>query len=197
MRVLTFDRLYAEVLDAAGEIYVELSEPVQYRLIRAVVDSLPLTHYAPLADRPGFIQVLQRLIGELKAARVHPDDFARAVRTLGDEPRLAELAQIYAAYQARLQAQGWADRAGLGWLAVEALEQRAPDVGRDWPLRRRGRLRQLHADPGRAAEGVGRPRGRVGRDLDRRRERLGRSAWRTGALPRPARDTGSRAGCAG
>ena len=99
-----------------------------------MVDSLPLTHYAPLADRPGFIQVLQRLIGELKAARVHPDDFARAVRALGDEPRLAELAQIYAAYQARLQAQGWADRAGLGWLAVEALEQRAPDVGRDWPL---------------------------------------------------------------
>jgi len=134
VRVLTFDRLYAEVLDAAGEIYVELSEAVQYRLIRAVVDSLTLDHFAPLADRPGFIQVLQRLIGELKAARVHPDDFARAVRTLGDEPRLAELAQIYAAYQARLQAQGWADRAGLGWLALEALEQRAPDVGRDWPL---------------------------------------------------------------
>ena len=56
------------------------------------------------------------------------------MRALGDEPRLAELAQIYAAYQARLQAQGWADRAGLGWLAVEALEERAPDVGRDWPL---------------------------------------------------------------
>ena len=32
VRVLTFDRLYAEVLDAAGEIYVELSDPVQYRL---------------------------------------------------------------------------------------------------------------------------------------------------------------------
>ncbi|MCX6032087.1 MAG: PD-(D/E)XK nuclease family protein [Chloroflexi bacterium] len=134
VRVLTFDRLYAEILNAAGEIYVELSEPVQYRLIRAVVDSLPLTHYAPLADRPGFIQVLQRLIGELKAARVHPDVFSQAVQTLGAEPRLAELAQIYAAYQARLQTQGWADRAGLGWLAVEALEQRAPEVGRDWPL---------------------------------------------------------------
>ena len=134
VRVLTFDRLYAEVLAAAGEIYIELSDPVQYRLIRAVVDSQPLTHYAPLADRPGFIQVLQRLIGELKAARVHPDDYGQAVRTLGDEPRLAELAQVYAAYQMRLQAQGWADRAGLGWLAVEALEQRAPKVGRDWPL---------------------------------------------------------------
>ena len=45
---------------------------------------------------------------------------------MGGEPRLRELAQIYAAYQARLQAQGWADRAGLGWLAVEALEERAP-----------------------------------------------------------------------
>ena len=134
VRVLTFDRLYTEVLNAAGEIYVELSEPVQYRLIRAVVDSVPLTHYAPLADRPGFIQVLQRLIGELKATRVHPDVFAVAVRAMGDEPRLAELARIYTAYQARLQAQGWADRAGLGWLAVEALEKRAPDVGRDWPL---------------------------------------------------------------
>ena len=75
VRVLTFDRLYAEVLDAAGEIYVELSEPVQYRLIRAVVDSLPLIHYAPLADRPGFIQVLQRLIGELKAAARAPGRF--------------------------------------------------------------------------------------------------------------------------
>lgn len=33
VRVLTFDQLYAEVLNTAGEIYVELSEPVQYRLI--------------------------------------------------------------------------------------------------------------------------------------------------------------------
>lgn len=146
VHVLTFDQLYAEVLNIAGEVYIELSEPVQYRLIRSLIDSPPLragarlgvgvtlAHYAPLADRPGFIQVLQRLIGELKAARVHPDDFAAAVRRLGNEPRLAELAQIYAAYQAQLQAQGWADRAGLGWLAVEALEGRAPDVARDWPL---------------------------------------------------------------
>ena len=32
VRVLTFDHLYAEVLNAAGEIYVELSEPVQYQV---------------------------------------------------------------------------------------------------------------------------------------------------------------------
>ena len=134
VRVLTFDRLYAECLDAAGEAYTELSEPVQYRLIRAMVDNLQLDHYAPLVAFPGFIQVLERLIGELKAARIHPDDFAQAVAGMGGEPRLRELAQIYAAYQERLQLQGWADRAGLGWLAVEALEERAPQVGGDWPL---------------------------------------------------------------
>jgi ATP-dependent helicase/DNAse subunit B len=134
VRVLTFDRLYAECLNAAGEAYTELSEPVQYRLIRAVVDGLSLDHYAPLVTRPGFIQVLERLIGELKAARIHPDDFAQAVEGMGDESRLRELAQIYAGYQERLQVQVWADRAGLGWLAVEALEERAPAVARDWPL---------------------------------------------------------------
>ncbi len=134
VRVVTFDRLYADCLSAAGEVYTELSDPVQYRLIRAIVDDLPLIHYAPLTDRPGFIQVLEGLIGELKAARIWPHTFTQAVAALGDEPRLHELALIYAAYQERLQAQGWADRAGLGWLAVEALEERARHVARDWPL---------------------------------------------------------------
>jgi ATP-dependent helicase/nuclease subunit A len=38
VRLLTFDRLYADCLLAAGEVYTELSEPVQYRLIRAIFD---------------------------------------------------------------------------------------------------------------------------------------------------------------
>ncbi len=134
VRVLTFDRVYAEVLNAAGEIYTELSEPVQFRLMRAVVEALALKHYASLTNRPGFAEVLQRLIGELKAARIYPEEFTRVVLAMGNQARLAELAQIYDAYQARLQEQGWADRAGLAWLAVEALEQRAPEVACDWPL---------------------------------------------------------------
>jgi len=134
VRVGTFDALYTECLNASGEVFTELSDPIQYRLLRAVVDGMPLQHYAPLRDRPGFIQVLQRLVGELKSARILPDVFAQAVRGLGCGPRLSELAQVYSAYQERLQAQGWADRAGMAWLAVEALERRAPQVARDWPL---------------------------------------------------------------
>ena len=134
VRVLTFDGLYAECLGLAREAYTRLSDPVQYRLIRAIVDDVPLTHYAPLRDRPGFVRILRRLIGEWKAARIWPHELLEAISALGDEPRLRELAWVYAAYQERLQQQGWADRAGLGWLAVEALEERARKVARDWPL---------------------------------------------------------------
>jgi len=41
VRVMTFGRLYAECLNAAGEVYTELSDPVQYRLLRAVIEPLP------------------------------------------------------------------------------------------------------------------------------------------------------------
>jgi len=134
VRVLTFDRLYAECLTAAGEVYTELSDPVQYRLIRQIVDNLQLVHYAPIIDRPGFFHILVEMIGELKAARVWPEMLSEAVAALGDEPRLGELARIYSGYQERLQERQWADGAGLGWLAVEALDQRAPHVARDWSL---------------------------------------------------------------
>jgi ATP-dependent helicase/DNAse subunit B len=134
VRTFTFDQLYAECLSAAGEVYTKLDDPVRYRLIRAIVDGLPLAHYASLTERPGFVQVLGRLIAELKAGRIWPEEFAAAVHELGGEPRLVEIAQVYTAYQERLQAQGWADRAGLGWLGVEALEERAPQVGHDWSL---------------------------------------------------------------
>lgn len=134
VRVFTFDGLYADCLRAAGEAYTEVSEAVQYRLLRQIVGDLQLVHYAPIIDRPGFFQALVEMIAELKAARVWPEKLSAAVATLGDEPRLVELARIYSVYQERLQERRWADAAGLGWLAVEALDQRAPHVARDWPL---------------------------------------------------------------
>ncbi len=134
VRVSTFDAVYAECLNAAGQVYITLDEPVQYRVLRAVVDELGLKYYAPLVSRPGFISAVQQLIAEWKAARIWPDVLANAFSQLGDEPRLRELAEIYAAYQQRLQDQGWADRAGLAWLAVEALECGDSKVAHDWPL---------------------------------------------------------------
>ena len=124
VRVQLFYELYMECLDSVGQPYIELSEPVQYRLLQAIVDALPLTYYRSLKRRPGFISLLQNLSGELKAGRIAPDSLSAAITQLGNENRLAELAQIYAAYQAQLQARHWTDRPGLGWLAVEALANR-------------------------------------------------------------------------
>jgi len=79
VRVRTFDRLCADVLAAAcRQAWVELSEPVEYRLLRAVVDATtlvdatPLVYYRSLTRSPGFTQVLERLIAELQAAGVGP-----------------------------------------------------------------------------------------------------------------------------
>jgi len=33
-----------------------------------------------------------------------------------------------------LRSRGWADRVGLGWLALDSLDQNAAEVGEDWPL---------------------------------------------------------------
>lgn len=131
VRLLTFDRLYAECLNAAGEAYTELSEPVLYRLIRSQLDHL--TYYGPLETFPGFSSSLQSLFAEFKAALITPEDLTAAVAALGSDARLAELALIYSRYQQQLHARSSADRIGLGWLALEVLHAN-PDLGRDWPL---------------------------------------------------------------
>jgi len=123
VHVLTIDELYEACLNAAGRSYTLLEDAVQYRLLRAVVDGLELDHYRQIVARPGFILAVQAFVRELKSARVQPEAFLDAVAALGDAPRLRELGAVYAAYQERLQVQGWADYVGLGWLAVEALEQ--------------------------------------------------------------------------
>jgi hypothetical protein len=114
-------------LNAAGEAYTELSEPVQYRLIRAVVDALPLRHYAPLVGRPGFIQVAQELVGELKAARIWPAD--ATVAAMGDSPGCANWLKFTPL--TRRGQPGLGRPAELGW---PSSWRRAPQAARDWPL---------------------------------------------------------------
>jgi superfamily I DNA/RNA helicase len=125
VEVGTFHRLYADILARAGTPAPRLFNPVQHRLLRAIVDRSceegRLRHYAPLRDKPGFVRALRTLIQELERACVHRDDFTAA---LADQPpRLAELATIYAAYQDWLVTSGWTDAEGQGWLAAQALER--------------------------------------------------------------------------
>ena len=51
-----------------------------------------------------------------------------ALHSFGSEPRLKELSKIYTAYQTTLQENNWADRIGLHWLALEALEKQELNI---------------------------------------------------------------------
>ncbi len=130
--LMTFHTLYAELLTRTGEPKARLTDPVQIRLLRGIVDQLcddnRLRHYAPLRGKPGFVTALRDTIEELKRARVQPDVFFSDVMGLG--PRLEELAAIYTAYQDWLLREDWADAEGQGWLAAIALDEH-PDLGRE------------------------------------------------------------------
>jgi ATP-dependent helicase/nuclease subunit B len=122
----TFYSVYADLLARAGQPAPRLLEPVQHRLLRAIVDRLAaagrLRHFAPLRDKPGFIHALRALIQELKQARIEPPDLAAAVALGQDAPHLHDLAAIYTDYQTWLVDTGWVDAEGQGWLAAIALE---------------------------------------------------------------------------
>lgn len=134
VRIGTFGDLYRAILDAAGRPVPEADTSLVYRLVgTAIADEMgrgSLAHYAPIAAMPGFTEKVRKAIGELKSARVSPERF---LAESGTDPRLRELGRIYAAYQRRLEAMGWADPEGLNWLAVEALERQATLLA-DWPL---------------------------------------------------------------
>ena len=124
VRLFTFHTLYAKILTRAGQPRARLTDPVQVRLLRAIVDRLHqegrLRHFAPLRARPGFITALRAAIEELKRARIEPDDFSTAVSGLGDH--LGEIAAIYTHYQEWLLRENWVDPEGQGWLAALALD---------------------------------------------------------------------------
>ena len=137
IQIGTFYAVYADLLARAGQPTPRLLDPVQHRLLRAIVDRLAtegrLHHFAPLHDKPGFIRALRALIRELKQARVEPQDLVAAAlcpwakgpgaEAMGkDVPHLHDLAAIYADYQAWLVDTGWVDAEGQGWLAAIALE---------------------------------------------------------------------------
>jgi len=131
VRIHTLTGLARELLDMAGKPCILITDPIQIRLLRALVDQADLSYYAPLMRKPGFIRALRDRFAELTRARIDPGDFARQAQRMGGEPRLTELARLYAAYRAELTARGWTDSAGLIPCAVRALGE-DETLARDW-----------------------------------------------------------------
>jgi len=133
----TFGDLFQEILARAGRPVAVTPEPARQRLIRLALRRLEadgkLPFYQPIVRTPGLLEVVGGAIAELKRGRVRPDAVAALARSLERGTALAELARIYADYEARLAAIPWTDREGLGDLAIGALNE-LPGLMTDMPL---------------------------------------------------------------
>lgn len=122
VKVGTFEDLSQEILNLAGIFNARISETTQIRLLQNILKDSSLVYYEGIKTLPGFIQITLKIIRELKAGGIQPAQFAAAVKGMGGELRLSELAKLYSIYQKMLQDEDWADYVGEVWLAAEALE---------------------------------------------------------------------------
>lgn len=123
VRVETFPALVEDLLVQLDEARPRATEPLRRRLMGAALAHLAaegsLPHFGPIARMPGLVSELAHRIGELKRAGHSPDDFGTYADSRGDP--LEEIAAVYRAYEAGLEAIGWSDREGLARRAARAL----------------------------------------------------------------------------
>jgi ATP-dependent helicase/nuclease subunit B len=125
VQVGTFGDLYRELLEKARKPVPLAPKQMVHRFVLSalteVYGSGELQHYASLRDTPGFPLVLREAFTELKQALVYPQTFTDQV-SAGSQAQ-QEMARLYQAYQSSLQNLNWEDSDGLGWLAVDVLQQ--------------------------------------------------------------------------
>ncbi len=124
-RVIEFYGLAQQVIRAARRPDREITPLAKTLLIKRIVRDLDkkgqLPYFHPIAEYPGFFQMVGAFIGELKMAARTPEEFARAIEARelkrpGQE-RHQEIASIYALYQKELSSRKLYDREGLLWIA--------------------------------------------------------------------------------
>jgi len=123
-QILTLPDLAERLLAAAGQTVRLIPALARRHLIRECLDRLGPREAALLGavrDAPGLVEAFDALFRELKAARVEPDAFGRALTRGLRSPRNRLLAVLYADYQRALQARDVYDEAGRFWHAADLL----------------------------------------------------------------------------
>ena len=132
-QVFTLPDLADRILTAAGTPLGRITELARRQIIRQCLGRLDEKQAAVLGaarETPGLVDALDALFRELKAARIEPDAFGRALAAGLRTPRNRLLAHLYADYQRTLQARDLYDDAGQFWHAAALLAQ-----GRFGPFR--------------------------------------------------------------
>ncbi|MCJ7717288.1 MAG: UvrD-helicase domain-containing protein, partial [Anaerolineales bacterium] len=131
VQVGTFEDLSQDVLNLAGIHKTKIKETAQGRLLQTVFETCGLKFYSGIKDLPGFTQVIQKILNELKSGGIQPNQFAAAVKGMGGNQRIEEISRIYSAYQSMFVKEEWLDYIGEIWLAAEILEN-TPGLCSSW-----------------------------------------------------------------
>jgi len=132
--ITTFAGLARELAAAlAVELGPSLSGAQRQALVRAAIRRAAPRRLARSAARPGFTPAADRLIAELQAALISPEQFAAMVDRLADPGYERELAAIYAAYVELRDASGRSDLGQANSAALAALRA-DPDGWGERPL---------------------------------------------------------------
>jgi RecB family exonuclease len=132
--VLTFGALFGQIATAAGRPPgAVLSAAQRRRCVEVAVEELS-GRLGPLrrsAGRPGFAAAFARLLDELQAAAVEPRDVEASAGTLEGSAYLADVATLFAGYEAARERSGRLDAAGIAREAIALLRaDPAPWAGR-------------------------------------------------------------------
>lgn len=137
VQMYQFYRLGHAVLDEAGIPIHEINDTAIRRLIRGILaelnDESKLTTFAPVWEKPGFIEVLLGWVREMKSQGIFPEAYDEYARESGNE-RDRQLAEFYTRYQRFLQKHDYSDADGLLWVTAEALEKDTDLFSCDGPL---------------------------------------------------------------
>ena len=125
-QVLTMRELADRLLSAAGRPVRRITELARRQVIRECLDRLTPKEAEAIRDvrgTPGLVDALDGLFRELKAARVEPDAFGRAISERMRTPRNRLLVLLYDRYQRALQAHDVYDDAGQFWHAAALVQE--------------------------------------------------------------------------
>jgi len=123
-QVFEMHELADRLLAAAGRPVRRISDLARRQVIRHCLGRLDEKQAAvlgPVRESPGLVDALDGLFRELKAARVEPDAFGRALAGEMRTGRNRLLVHLYAAYQRALQAREVYDDAGQFWHAADVV----------------------------------------------------------------------------
>jgi ATP-dependent helicase/DNAse subunit B len=124
--VLTFGALFGQIATAAGRPPGAVLSPAQRQRCVEVAVEERLPRLGPLrrsAGRPGFAAAFARLLDELQVAGVGPREVEASAGTLEGSAYLADVATLFAGYEAARERSGRLDAAGIAREAIALLRE--------------------------------------------------------------------------